>query len=821
MSDPVVSFIREDSRLISYWKFQQGSGWQKDYGPGRNNLFPINNPIAIRGLGTNNFDRKFINAIQLNSGSQQYFTTPGTATDFSGLNFNRTAQMTIGGWFNFNGQFPNQSEFLLARDDVGSNRSWEAQIIRQSATSGVMGWMSMFDGTATTRQVMYGTNNLYGATYSGQWVHLTWVMDAIGGSGGIYLNAEREPTLRSTNQTGQSGMFEMAGGITSSVFSGVFGCNLGLNIGKSQSAANGNQLRAHCAIQDLFICSGVLSQAEIKSIYHNGIPISGQSVILKSPIISSGEKQLCGWWRLEENSGPRLDSSASGNHLSASGTTASVNSSGVVNLGFRQIASSPVTQHLALHRPGSSGLLYNGSFSVGTWARKEVPSAGGHIIGVDADAGNRTYHINFLSTTGVRYLFMDSSNTTTTINYVPTAYRSSGIFYHTVLVYNNSNNTITAYFDGKQVDQSGSINAPKTNHIAYFSIGNRASSGTANNTLDGICDEAFFIRRALSADEVASIYDFGLDITSFPPTQESGHIGGYLKVYDYFPESGQIGGYLVGQVPSILESGQIAGYTFGIYARESGQIHGFTQAASTSGSKIFVSWIPVIQRTSGTFDWGFTLYGQFEEDFNSIFRVMKTENIDFGAKLQVVNSPKCPSANIWFLNPSGFKGNTTVYASGSGTAYGGRRINRYEWFIPGIGNSGSQNVSFNFGSSSGLYPITLKVYDSDGLIGMTAKFINSASGAENKLPMIQISGYPHDGETPLTVNFSGTFTPAVGDSISSKLWRYGNDRTSILDSPSTLYNAPGCFVPVVTATSALGYTASDFISSGINSLVIS
>ena len=822
MSDAYpILFHRGDSRLMSYWKFQESSGMRKDWGPGRNELYPVNNPGATSGR-RNDFDHKLTNALQIVSGLNQALSTQGGPSNMSGINFNSTMRMTLGGWFNFNGEFPNTTEMLVGKDDGASstNRSWVAQVIRQSSTSGVMGWISCLTGGAASRQVMYGTNNLYNVANSGKWLHLTWVMDAIGGSGGIYFNSNKEPTLRSTTSTGDSGIFEMAGGITSSVFSGVASVTTDLQFGRSTNVGPGNLTPAHCAMSEVFICSGILTPAEIKSIYHNGIPISGSTFILDKPLPMSGDKQLAGWWRLEKPvvANSWVDSSTSGNHLTASGSASPVHASGMYGNAFQHRAVGSPGQGLYLRNPSNSGVSTTGSFSVGAWYNKTINTGYGHIVGVDGNGtpSTQTYTIDANTVDGLVYYAISNGSIIQVINHTPARFVNSGVFYHVAMTYDASTSTWKAYLDGQNIVTSGSTAAPAIAAGVPFSIGNRGQVAP-QNSLDGVVDEAFVYRRVLTDVEIASIYDFGLDVTSFPPTPTSGHIGGYIKVFDYIPDSGQIGGYLTGTVASVLESGQIAGYTFSIYGIESGQIKGFSQAATSSGTSTFTTWIPILQRSSGTFDWGFSLIGQANEDFGAIFRVLKTVSTDFGAKLQVINSPRCPSANIWFLSPSGANAPMTIYASGSGIAYGGKTINRLEWQIPEGGRSGTEGVKFTL-NSSGLQIITLKAYDSDGLIGMDARIINTASGAMNKLPQIQVSGSPHDGETPLTVNFSGTYTAAAGDSISHKLWKFGNDQTSILNNPSTLYQSAGCWIPVVRVNSALGYVVSDLISSGVNSL---
>lgn len=825
MSSPTPPiFHRSDGRLSSFWKMQEGSGVRKDWTKQRNDLIAFNNPFSVSGPHRDAGFYKFQNALQLNSGSSHYLATQGGTTNMSGIDFNRTMIMTIGGWFKFNGQFPNENQYLVCRDDLGSNQSFAFELIRQSATSGVIGFKSSIDGSAAGSQTMAGTTNLLDATHSGRFIHVTCVLDTIGQSGGIYINGVPEYTVGVLG-VGASGMFNNSSSSYTSIFSGVFPNSLDFNFGKSNAAGSTNQFRSHCAISDLFICSGVLLQSEIQSILNYGIPLSGtQYDFLYTPIVTSGDRQLVAWWRLEENgTAGRIDSSQSGNHLSVSGTVAPKNCSGMIEFGLQHAGIGGTAQGLYLRNPWASGVGTSGYCTWAGWYSKTVPTGFGHIAGVDRDgtAANVGLSLDAGAAPNIYALIrIGSGNLIRDFYMSPPKMRASGTQYHIAVVLDPYQRIMSGYFDGVPLsgltDVSGMY---QTKGQLQFSIGNRDQS-SAQNSLDGTVDEFMCFRRALTSDEIASIYDFGIDISSYPAGigKESGHIGGYIKVFDYIPDSGQIGGYLscINAI-TILDSGQIAGYTFSIYAIESGQIKSFAQAATSSGTNTFTTLVPILQRSSGTFDWGFSLIGQTNEDFGAIFRVLKTTNTDFGAKLQVINSPQCPTANIWYLNPSGANAPMTIYASGSGIAYGGKIINRLEWEIPEGGRSGTEGIKFTL-NSSGLQIVTLKVYDSDGLIGMDAKIINTASGAMNKLPQVQVSGSPHDGETPLSINFSGTYVAAIGDSISHKLWKFGNDQTSILSNPSTLYQSPGCWIPTVRVKSALGYIVSDLISSGVNSL---
>ena len=117
---------------------------------------------------------------------------------------------------------------------------------------------------------------------------------------------------------------------------------------------------------------------------------------------------------------------------------------------------------------------------------------------------------------------------------------------------------------------------------------------------------------------------------------------------------------------------------------------------------------------------------------------------------------------------------------------------------------------------SGLYVITVRGQDNQGMIGMNCSGLNLASGAIPGLhfPLISISGIPRIGFVPpsLQLSFttvtSGILTPPftgkqhIESDVKSPtderiLWSFGNRETSRRKNPITYYNSPGLYAPTL------------------------
>jgi hypothetical protein len=213
------------------------------------------------------------------------------------------------------------------------------------------------------------------------------------------------------------------------------------------------------------------------------------------------------WWYLDESSGTRYDGSGNDNDLTDNnavtlyGRPTNPVKEGAGAASFAGGSSQSLT------KTDNASLSITGNLTLVAWIRPTSVSGDNAIMGKSDGASDRSY-----------YFYLDAGNLKAKIS--PTGSGaaqplgvttlSTNTWYHVALVYNGTD--IRLYLDGV-LDANGASN-PLTyssgihDSSTAFAIGAR---GDGADYFDGQIDEVAVFNRALTADEISSVYENGLN----------------------------------------------------------------------------------------------------------------------------------------------------------------------------------------------------------------------------------------------------------------------------------------------------------------------
>jgi len=223
--------------------------------------------------------------------------------------------------------------------------------------------------------------------------------------------------------------------------------------------------------------------------------------------LSSG---LVSCWELDEESGTRVDSAASGNDLSD-------NASVLYGTGKQGNAADFETandEFLSVTTASSTGLDLTGDFTLATWVNFESVSATMRLMGkTDLNAGvsGRSYGFSWNSVLGMRLeLSIGSTADNPAVAWSP----STATWYHLVVTRDQADGDVYFYLNGSEHGSDLIVNTGALNDITVpFQVGSHynAVAGSANE-MDGLMDVAAVWSRPLSASEVGELYASGSGI---------------------------------------------------------------------------------------------------------------------------------------------------------------------------------------------------------------------------------------------------------------------------------------------------------------------
>jgi hypothetical protein len=221
------------------------------------------------------------------------------------------------------------------------------------------------------------------------------------------------------------------------------------------------------------------------------------------------DANIVSWWFLDESPGTRYDGSGNNNDLIDTNTNVArfVTTGASVKEGFAAVEFTGGSTEI-LSIADNVSLSVTGNLALVAWVRPTSVSGDNGIVGKSdgGAASNRSY-----------YLYLNEGNLKAKISPsgsgsaqpVGATTLSINTWYHVALVYNGTD--IRLYLNGaldSGTDNPMSYESGIYDSNAPFAIGRR---GDGTDYFDGQIDELAVFNRALTADEISSIYENGLN----------------------------------------------------------------------------------------------------------------------------------------------------------------------------------------------------------------------------------------------------------------------------------------------------------------------
>lgn len=202
------------------------------------------------------------------------------------------------------------------------------------------------------------------------------------------------------------------------------------------------------------------------------------------------------YWKMDEASGTREDSTAANNDLTDNNTVGSA--TGIISLGADFVAAN--SEYLSTATELDAVFTSN-AWSVSLWAKPDDVTSTYALISRDV-ALNR----QFLFAINSAGLYFERAG-------LPITNTSTGIttdFQHIVLTYNGTN--LVAYINTVQNDSDAMTALPSVDASIDLNIGRREFVGS-NYYANAIIDEVGIWSKVLSSDEITELYNGGAGFT--------------------------------------------------------------------------------------------------------------------------------------------------------------------------------------------------------------------------------------------------------------------------------------------------------------------
>ncbi len=469
---------------VGYWSFNDGQGTTAQ------DSSSTNNDGTISGATWQTEDRCVAGKCLHFDGSDDNVSL----ADNTSLSI--TESLTVGGWVRRNRT--GQAEVIISKWDGGAQtqKSYELQFngndrLQLFVTS---------DGSANSSTVDAGTQ-----ITDQNWHYVAGVYD------GVNLKVYLDGILQSA--------------ATASYSSGIYNSTANFKVGADDDGSN---LKGF--IDDVKIYPYARTAAQVKTDYlagkANASARSGTSAVLGANSEAWLSDGLVGYWKMDETSGTRADSSGNGNTLTDNNTVTS-NPGKFGNAGQFTNANSE-SLSLADNTTLSTGDI---DFTVSAWVYADSLDSRVIVAKQSADAAGE-YQLAYVTAGGLnKFRFLLPATSESVAATVPSP-ANTGTWYFVVAWHDSTANTINIQVDNGTIYTTSSVTAPSDTN-ATFRIGAGASSGDAAAYFwDGRIDEVRVYKRLLSSKERTDLYNWAPGPVGYWDFEEGGNVGVGSTAFD-------------------------------------------------------------------------------------------------------------------------------------------------------------------------------------------------------------------------------------------------------------------------------------------------
>lgn len=207
---------------------------------------------------------------------------------------------------------------------------------------------------------------------------------------------------------------------------------------------------------------------------------------------------LIAYYKFDENTGTSV-SDASSNVGDGTLTNSPTWTTGISNSGLN-FASNQYVQG-----PADAAFQVTGDLSISLWVYKTGFTNYSYVINKSAGDYTSEFAIRIDNTTGI-IKFFRGNGTNNEDNIASSSACSTNAWTHIVVT--SASLAAKIYINGSLASSPHTLSVSPTTSTSYFSFGNKNKPATSYY-LDGKLDEVGFWSRALSSDEVTSLYNSG------------------------------------------------------------------------------------------------------------------------------------------------------------------------------------------------------------------------------------------------------------------------------------------------------------------------
>lgn len=433
--------------LVGYWKLDEASGNRAD-SSGNGNTLTDNNTVSSVAQ---DYWKSGENSADFESGNSEYLSIAHGSQTGLGV----TSAVSMSAFVKL--------ESLISASEIMAKYSTASKGYFFDSNSGTVRFGVSNDGSATT--ILTSAETLA----VGKWYHLACVYD--GASLRIYINGNLDSSVAYS--------------------SGIFASVGDFYLGAIYTASVVNFMDG--LVKDAAIWNVALTPIQIKSL------ALGVDLSTKAYRPNNVSVPPTAWWKMNELSGNRADSSGNAHTLTDNNT---VLASGGYVEGVSADFEASATEFFT-HGDHADWDIGSGNFTVSQWVKFEAVGVTYALIGQWSNVSNQQgWFVQMANTNVIQFIWTNDGSTTEFVNasFTPVA----ETWYH--IVVKRDGNDLRIYVDGTYLGGGSMAGETVHNSSGNFIVGATVSGGIGVQYMDGeMCDVAFWKGYALTDAEIKSL----------------------------------------------------------------------------------------------------------------------------------------------------------------------------------------------------------------------------------------------------------------------------------------------------------------------------